>query len=358
MTHSRAHPIVFAAPCVALALLSPPAAWGGPLLYAAGEGDVEEVERLLTAGADPNEQWDKGASDHGVAALHYAAAHGHDAVIRILVGAGANPNIQDINDGDTPLHDAAGFGHHEAVAVLLVADADDTVRNRGGFTPLHNAAAHGDFKSTRLLLDADANPLALSNTHPGSPSPRGATPLDTWHFFRSTWLTQEDPARRTETLALLEKATLFAAAQANDAATVTRLTDGGVDPNLRRLPHARAPLHAAAAYNAEAAITALYTAGADLDARDDSGATALDVAMREGHTDAVAALHSAVMLTAAAEGDTGAIERLLAAGADPNAHCAFRRSRSPIPASSRSPSPVKPITCRSEATRGFDYAVQ
>ena len=38
--------------------------------------------------------------------------------------------------------------------------------------------------------------------------------------------------------------------------------------------------------------------------------------------------------------------------------CAFRRSRSPIPVPSRSPSPVKPITCRSEATRGFDYAVQ
>ena len=38
--------------------------------------------------------------------------------------------------------------------------------------------------------------------------------------------------------------------------------------------------------------------------------------------------------------------------------CAFRRSRSPIPVSSRSPSPVKPITCRSEATRVFDYAVQ
>ena len=36
----------------------------------------------------------------------------------------------------------------------------------------------------------------------------------------------------------------------------------------------------------------------------------------------------------------------------------FRRSRSPIPVPSRSPSPVKPITCRSEATRVFDYAVQ
>ena len=41
-----------------------------------------------------------------------------------------------------------------------------------------------------------------------------------------------------------------------------------------------------------------------------------------------------------------------------HALCAFRRSRSPNPVPSRSPSPVKPITCRSEATRGFDYAVQ
>ena len=38
--------------------------------------------------------------------------------------------------------------------------------------------------------------------------------------------------------------------------------------------------------------------------------------------------------------------------------CAFRRSRSPNPVPSRSPSPVKPITCRSEATRGFDDAAQ
>jgi len=38
--------------------------------------------------------------------------------------------------------------------------------------------------------------------------------------------------------------------------------------------------------------------------------------------------------------------------------CVFRPSRSPVPGASRSLSPVKPITCRSEATRGFDYACE
>ena len=161
-THRGTRPLPGAALCFVLALLCPIAAWGGPLLYAAGDGDIEEMTRLLAAGADPNKQWDLGATHHGVTALHWAALHGRDEAIGFLGRAGAMPNIQNFNDGDTPLHYAAWSGYPGAVAALLRAGADASVRNRGGFTALHSAASLGSAESVRLLLGAGADPLALS----------------------------------------------------------------------------------------------------------------------------------------------------------------------------------------------------
>jgi ankyrin repeat protein len=89
--------------------------------------------------------------------LHYAARKGRSDIVQSLLGAGANPNVQD-NEGWTPLHYAANHGmnnhgvdinrgrrpaqpqhYTEVVRVLLQHGADPTVHNAQGQTPLNYA---------------------------------------------------------------------------------------------------------------------------------------------------------------------------------------------------------------------------
>ena len=62
-----------------------------PLHRAAKYGNVEEVHRLLAAGADPNVVSATTATD----ALHDAATRHHLDVVRLLLENGANVNAQD-----------------------------------------------------------------------------------------------------------------------------------------------------------------------------------------------------------------------------------------------------------------------
>ena len=94
--HLRASLMRGATLCLVLAFFSPVVAWGGPLLYAAGKGDINEMVRLLAAGADPNKQWDLGASHDGVTAQYWAALNGRVESIRLLNRPGLDPNIQNL----------------------------------------------------------------------------------------------------------------------------------------------------------------------------------------------------------------------------------------------------------------------
>ncbi|NWH28027.1 MYPT2 phosphatase, partial [Grus americana] len=70
----------------------------------------------------------------GATALHVAAAKGYSEVMRLLIQAGFNLNIQD-NDGWTPLHAAAHWGVKEACSILAEALCDMDIRNKLGQTP-------------------------------------------------------------------------------------------------------------------------------------------------------------------------------------------------------------------------------
>jgi ankyrin repeat protein len=99
------------------------------LHLAAKRGDVKYAKRLIKAGADVNvRDWAGGLLNAlaciecsctrfllGWTPLHEACNHGCVEVARQLLKAGANVNVQGL-DNDTPLHDAAGNGHQKVLS--------------------------------------------------------------------------------------------------------------------------------------------------------------------------------------------------------------------------------------------------
>ncbi|WP_199180285.1 ankyrin repeat domain-containing protein [Verrucosispora sp. ts21] len=79
------------------------------------------VRILLAAGADPNVE--SGRGDEGTP-LTAAAAWGHDDVVRELLAQGADPNLrEDHGSGLSPLEWAVRNGNSETQALLEAAGA-------------------------------------------------------------------------------------------------------------------------------------------------------------------------------------------------------------------------------------------
>jgi len=154
------------------------------LHWAAHWGDAETTRRLIAVGANVN-----AANDLGVRPLHLACLTANAAVVTMLLKNGANTEVRPVS-GETPLMIAARTGnlevvkalveakanvngtdavrgqtalmwsanehHAEIVQSLLEHGADVNLRSRGGFTALMFAGRVGDPAVTKLLLAAGA----------------------------------------------------------------------------------------------------------------------------------------------------------------------------------------------------------
>lgn len=136
-----------------------------PLQAAACHGHTEVVRLLLKAGADVDLQ-----DDMGETALFAAAKEGHRDAVTALLDAGADTAIAD-TDGVSALHVAAGRGSAEIVQALIRAGADIEAIDNSKATPLCAAASYGKAECVRLLLEADAN----TETNACTPLHRAAT---------------------------------------------------------------------------------------------------------------------------------------------------------------------------------------
>ena len=133
--------------------------WFGrtPLSWAAANGHEAVIKLLLETGeADVNSR-DNG----GRTALWWAALCGHEAVIKLLLETGeADVNSRD-NGGLTALSWAARGGHEAVIKLLLeTGEADVNSRDNGGWTALSRAAWNGREAVVKLLLEtgeADVN---------------------------------------------------------------------------------------------------------------------------------------------------------------------------------------------------------
>jgi ankyrin repeat protein len=123
------------------------------LHWAAHWNDLEAVNMLLRAGADP-----KIANRYGATPLSEAASAGNAPMIEALLKAGADPKALTTQDGETVLMTAARAGNADAVKVLLDRGADVNAReNYKGQTALMWAAAERHPAVVKLLLEHGAD---------------------------------------------------------------------------------------------------------------------------------------------------------------------------------------------------------
>ena len=107
------------------------------------------VKKLIKAGADVNMQVTTPYNSN-YTALHLAAQICHTTTVMELIKGGADVNIA-TSDGVTPLHIAADVGHEAGVLALMYAGADINAVVRNGHTPL-SAAVHGKHERIVELL--------------------------------------------------------------------------------------------------------------------------------------------------------------------------------------------------------------
>ena len=290
-----------------------------PLMEAAHNGYADVVRVLLEAGADPSAKEKNGGqtalmwtiaerhaditaelvrhkadvnakSKTGHTALMFAA-RGDLESARILLNAGAEPNVAIPDWGGTALIIASTMGQAEVVETLLNKGADPMIRDNNGFTALHSAVRDSDYGEDGAQRARAVATVKVLLAHGADPNAR---------------LHQDKPTVRTPDEIELEGATPLAlAAEVNNLEAIKVLVESGADPRITTAKGTTPLLLAAGAgtdvqrrrsidERATAVETARYLVdhGVDVNAVGEFGWTALHTAAYQGLNDVVAYLAS------------------------------------------------------------------
>ena len=250
-----------------------------PLLFAARVGDLASARLLVAAGADVNE-----ATPDGAGALAIAALSGNRAVGAFLLDSGADPNAA--GGGYAPLH--AAILHRDAVLAeaLLSAGADPNARVSASTRYTRDSA---DFFFPPWYVGAPAYWLAARHREAGLMrllARHGADPLAThgpryWTRDRRTsagrmWLEEGETTALMAAVGLGGPDPLWAV---DHRARVAEATELGRGPDPAEMEAATL-----------AAVRAAVELGADVDAADALGRTAVDAALDDSFDDVAAFL--------------------------------------------------------------------
>ncbi|KAL7737903.1 hypothetical protein ACLKA6_006277 [Drosophila palustris] len=115
------------------------------------------LKLLLDAGVQVNS-----SDSFGWQPLHYACRQKPASFIRTLIAAQANVEGRNIENGYVPLHEAAKYGNLEAVQVLLSAQAPLLPRTSSGEFPFDLAKEAGQTAVEEFLLDYKLPPANTS----------------------------------------------------------------------------------------------------------------------------------------------------------------------------------------------------
>ena len=129
----------------------------GGLLQAAASGDLQEIRRLLAAGAPIDTR-----DGQGRTALLLAVNANHVEIAKAFLEAGASVNTQ-AGNLDTPWLLAGARGRTEIIAMMLPRTPDLTIRNRFGGNALIPACERAHVEAVPLLLKAGIDVNHVNN---------------------------------------------------------------------------------------------------------------------------------------------------------------------------------------------------
>jgi ankyrin repeat protein len=247
-----------------------------PLMFAARDGAAESAKLLLAAGADAND-----VLPDGMSVLVLAVYSGEGNIAELLLEKGANPNAA--GAGYTALHAATLRNDLSLVKALLAKHADPDARMTKG-TAIRRS--NTDFNLPNTLIGATpyllaakfAEPdimqaLVAGGANPGATLPNGATALMLAAGMGS--------ARNRRVAPLIESPSLISQA-------VAKAVELGADVNAAN-PAGDTALHLVATAGNDSAVELLANHGANVNAKNKRGETPLMLASTAGGRRAAAA---------------------------------------------------------------------
>ncbi len=232
---------------------------------AAATGNIEAIKQHLEAGTDVDAKEPPGGSTP----LLVAAIFGRAEAAKLLIEKGANINARS-NDGATALHAAAFFCHTEIVKLLLGKGAVVNAKNIRGETPLDSVAGEwsqkleGIYKWIAELLNLQLDLERIKSVRPQI----------------AELLRKHGGKTGSDLIPTVGVATVdiwTAAAQGNIEA-IKQHVSAGTDLNAKEPAGGSTPLIVAALFDQAEAAKLLIEKGANINAPNNDGVTALHAA--------------------------------------------------------------------------------